>query len=594
MKKNILTLITLTSVIALSSCNKFLDRKPLDASASSTFLSNQSEMEQGLIGTYASAMWVFPNNTPMLFAVEACTDLAMKRGGNAEDNIAMGDAGPFLFNNSMPITCWNQAYKLVQRANQQIAGMENGKASVSVATFNRIKAEAQVLRAWGYYHLMGWFGDVPYYKTMPGVDEVLNASKTPVATIVADLYKDLDEAAAAFDAAGVSPVQALGRVNKGVALGLKAKLAMLIKDYRTAATVAKVIIDAGNYSLNPSYQNLFSLAGQNGNAGREILFIQTYPLDVNEPQNWGPILGVPRQVTNSQSSHFPSQQLVDQFEGKDGQRIDASIIYNPASPRLNRDNRLKWSIYMPGDTMVHYSSKTAALPYNNLRERTIFDIYANVRRKFNWNTGVYDNVITNNDWIGAQAAGIQWAVSATGNIGGVGYVWNKYNDTTQYTFESRVGFILMRYADILQTYAEAKIELNELDATVTTAINLVRARAGQPSIVLGSQTAMRTIIRRERAAEFSGEGLRLFDLRRWDIYAKANSFPVVGAALNPLVAPANPTFDADNVPTYTTSINDRIRFRVQTRNNTNVKYRLWPIPQSEIDNNPKIIQNTGW
>lgn len=594
MKKNILTILTVTSVIALGSCNKFLDRKPLDASASSTFLSNQSEMEQGLVGTYASAMWVFPNNTPLLFAVEASTDIAMKRGGNAEDNIAMGDAGPFLFNNSLPITCWNQAYKLVQRANQQIAGMENGKASVSITTFNRIKAEAQVLRAWGYYHLIGWFGDVPYYKIMPGVDEVLNATRTPVATIVADLYKELDAAAAAFDAAGVSPVQVLGRVNKGVALGLKAKLAMLIKDYRTAATATKAIIDGGNYSLNPSYQNLFSLAGQNGNAGREILFIQTYPLDVNEPQNWGTIIGVPRQVTNSQSSHFPSQQLVDQFEGKDGLRIDESIIYNPATPRLNRDNRLKWSVYMPGDTMVHYASKTAALPYNNLRERTIFDIYANVRRKFNWNTGVYDNVTTNNDWIGAQAAGIQWQVSATGSIGGVGYCWNKYNDTTQYTFESRVGFILMRYADILQTYAEAKIELNELDATVTSAINSIRARAGQPAILLGSQSAMRTIIRRERAVEFAGEGLRLFDLRRWDIYAKANSFPVVGAALNPLVVPASPTFDADNVPTYSSSINDRIKFRAQTRNNSNVKYKLWPIPQSEIDNNPKITQNTGW
>jgi len=594
MKKYILTILIITTVIALSSCNKFLDRKPLDASASSTFLSNQSEMEQGLIGTYAAAMWAFPNNTPLLFAVESSTDMAMKRGGNAEDNIAMGDAGPFLFNNSVPVTCWNQAYRLVQRANQQIAGMENGKASVTITTFNRIRAEAQVLRAWGYYHLMGWFGNVPYYKTMPGVDEVLNASRTPVATIVADLYKDLDEAVAAFDAAGTSPVQALGRVNKGVALGLKAKLAMLIKDYRTAATASKVVIDGGNYSLNPSFQNLFSLAGQNGNAGREILFIQTYPLDVAFPENWGPILGVPRQVTNSQSSHFPSQQLVDQFEGRDGQRIDASVVYNPATPRLNRDNRLRWSVYMIGDTMVHFASRTAALPYNNLRERTIFNVYANIRRKFNWNTGVYDNVTTNNDWIGAQAAGIQWQVSATGSIGGVGYVWNKYNDTTQYTFESKVGFILMRYADILQTYAEAKIELNELDATVTTAINLVRTRAGQPAIALGSQTAMRSVIRRERAVEFASEGLRLFDLRRWDIYAKANSFPVVGAALNPAVVPAIPTFDDDNVPTYTSSINDRIRFRGQTRNNSNIKYRLWPIPQSEIDNNPKLVQNTGW
>jgi hypothetical protein len=585
---------TLLAAFAISSCNKFLDRKPLDASSSATFLSNQAEMEQGLIGTYASAMWVIANNTPMHFAIESSTDMAIKRGGNAEDLIAMGDGGPFLVNNAICISSWNQAFKLVQRANQQIVGMENGKANVSAVVYNRIKAEAQVLRAWGYFHLMTWFGDVPYYKAMPSVDEVLKAERTPVATIVADLYKDLDEATAAFEAAGTSPVQTIGRVNRGVALGLKAKLAMLIKDFRTAATATKTLIDGNQYGLNPSYQNLFSLNGQTANVSREILFAQTYPNDVNEPQNWMAVIGVPRQVTNSQSSHFPSQNLVDQFEGKDGQRIDVSTVYDPANPRLNRDNRLKWSVYMPGDTMVHFASKTAALPYNNLRERTVFNIYSNTRRKFNWNTGVYDNVNTNNDWIGAQAAGIQWQVSATGNIGGVGYVWNKYNDSTQYTFESRVGFILMRYADILLTYAEAKTELNELDATVLSAINLVRARAGQPAAVSGSQTAMRTLIRRERAVEFAGEGLRLFDLRRWDIYEKANSGPVVGISLDPAVPAAKPTFDDDNIPSYTASVNQRIRFRNQTRNNSNTKYKLWPIPQAEIDNNSKIKQNLGW
>jgi starch-binding outer membrane protein, SusD/RagB family len=592
MKKYTVLLLT-SAALALGACQKFLDRKPLDASSSTTFLSNQAEMEQGLVGVYASSMWSIANNTPMHYAIESSTDLALRRPGNADDQVALGDGG-FLFNNSLPISCWNAAYRLVQRANQQIAGMENGKAAVNATVYNRIKAEALVLRAWGYYHLMGWFGDVPYYRTMPGVNEVLGASRTPVATIVADMYKDLDEATAAFDAAGTPAVQALGRVNKGVALGLKAKIAMLIKDYRTAATASKAIIDGAQYALNPSFPALFNSPGQTANAGREIMFIQMYPTDVNEPQNWMTVIGVPRQVTNSQSSHFPSQQLVDQFEDRQGNRIDASLTYDPANPRLNRDRRLFWTLYMPGDTMVHYASKTPILPYNNLRERTVFNIYSNIRRKFNWNTGAWDNVTGNNDWIGAQAAGIQWQVSATGSIGGVGYVWNKYNDTTQYTFESKVGFILMRYADILLTYAEAKVELNEIDGTVTSAINTVRTRAGQPATLLASQTALRTLVRRERAVELGGEGHRLFDLRRWDIYGKANSFNVVGAALDPAVVPARPTFDIDNVPDYSASTNQRIRFRAQIRANTNVKYKLWPIPQSEIDNNPKLTQNTGW
>lgn len=594
MKKIIYIPIVLLA-IAAGGCNKFLDRKPLDASSASNFLSNQDEMEQSLNGVYAAAFWVFPNNTPLLFAVEASTDIALKRGGNQEDVAALGDAGPFLVNNTLVNTCWSQGYKLVQRANQHIVGMENGKDAVPATIYGRIRAEALVLRAWSYFHLMYMFGDLPYYKAPPTVEELLSATRTPVATIVADLYKDLDEAAAAFDAAGTPAVQTMGRVNKGVALGLKAKLAMLIKDYRTAATATKAIIDGGQYGLNPSYTNLFLLSGQQTNAGREIMFNQTYPTDILDPQNWMMVISVPRQVTNSQSSHFPSQALVDRFEGRDGLRIDASAVYDPANPRINRDRRLAWTIYMPGDTMVYNSNKTPILPYVQPKEKTIFNIYSNVRRRFNWNTNVFDNVTGNNDWIGAQAAGIQWQVSATGNIGGVGYVWRKYIDSTQYVWETKTGYILMRYADILLTYAEAKIELNEIDATVTNAINLVRQRAGQPATTLTSQASLRQLVRRERVVELAGEGHRLFDLRRWDIYGKANSGPIVGAALDPAVAPARPVFDADDVPDYSTSINQRIRFRNQTRNNSNPKYKLWPIPQFEIDANPTgMTQNPGW
>ena len=594
MKKHIY-LPLLALLLGVTGCEKFLDRKPLDASSASNYLATADEMELGLNGVYASAFWVFPNNTPLMFSVEASTDLAIKRGGNAEDFVAMGDGGPFLINNALVNTCWNQSFKLVQRANQQLTGMENGRTNVSAATFARIRAEALVLRAWAYFNLMYMFGDVPWYNKAPGVDEVLKASRTPVATIVAELYKDLDEAAAGFVTAGAQPVIANGRVNIGVALGLKAKLALLIKDHRTAATASKAVIDLNQYGLNPSYPALFMLSGQAANTNREIMFNMTYPTDLANPQNWGPILGVPRQVTNSQSSHFPTQALVDRFEGSDGLRIDQSAVYNRTNPRINRDPRLKWTIYMPGDTMAYRTLLTPSLPYVNPMERTIFNIHTNVRFRWNWSTQRYDNIAGNNDWIGAQAAGIQWQVSATGNIGGVGYVWRKYIDSTQYIWEHKTGYINMRFADILLLYAEAKTELGEVDATVLTAVNRVRNRVGQPSVTTTSPAQLRQIIRRERVVELAGEGHRLFDLRRWNIYETANSGPVVGFALNPAVAPANPTFDANEVPDYGASINDRIRFRNQTRANNNAKYKLWPIPQFEVDANPTgMTQNPGW
>ena len=315
------------------------------------------------------------------------------------------------------------------------------------------------------------------------------------------------------------------------------------------------------------------------------MFNHTFPTDILDPQNWIAVITIPRQVGTAQSSHFPSQQLVDKFETTDGLRIDASPRYNPAQPSRNRDNRLRWTVYMPGDTMVHNTAKAPSLPYVQPKERTIFNIYSNQRYKFNWTTNKYDTLASNIDWLNYLTS--PWFAGATGSSGGVGYVWRKYVDSTQYSWETKTGYILMRYAEILLTYAEAKIELNQIDATVTSAINLVRQRAGQPPVTAVSQAALRQIVRRERAVELAGEGLRLYDLRRWDIVLTAMNGPVVGAAKDPADVPATPVLDADDVPNYSNSVSKRIATRAQTRNNV-AKHKLWPIPQGELDKDKNL------
>jgi len=591
--KKISSILLFTAVLVASGCNKFLDRQPLDSASSATFMQTEAEMNLALNGVYAAAFWQFPNNTPLLFAIESTTDLAIKRTGNAEDQVAMGDGGPFLIGNSLPGTSWNQAYKLVTRANIMLDGMTKGQGNVSAARYARLRAEALVLRAWGYYHIMGWFGDPVYFRKPLDPSEYETIGRTKVATVVADLYRDLDEAATGFDQSSAAPVIEYGRVNKGVALGLKARLAMLIKDYATAKAATQTVISSNAYGLNPRYTDLFMLAGQRSNVNRELMYVQTYPTDILNPQNWLCVLTIPRQVGTSQSSHFPSQQLVDLYEGRDGQRIDQSTVYNQAAPSQNRDRRLAWTVYMQGDTMVHNTAKSPSLPYVQPKERTIFNIYSNTRFKFNWNTNQFNAVASNIDWIGFLAS--PWFAGTTGSSGGVGYVWRKYVDSTQYSWETKTGYINMRYAEILLTYTEAKIELGETDATVLSAINAVRSRAGQPAVTGGSAAELRNLVRRERAVEFAGEGLRLIDLRRWDLYAVANSMPVVGVSLNPADPAERPSFDANGLPVYSAaSITKRLKTRAQTRVNTNPKYKLWPIPQGEIDKNKNITQNPGW
>ena len=97
--------------------------------------------------------------------------------------------------------------------------------------------------------------------------------------------------------------------------------------------------------------------------------------------------------------------------------------------------------------------------------------------------------------------------------------------------------IIIRLADVMLMYAEAKIELNQIDQSVLDAINKVRARAykvdytettSYPAITVTDQTALRKIIRRERRVELAFEGLRYYDLIRWRIAKKALNMPNCG------------------------------------------------------------------
>ena len=102
------------------------------------------------------------------------------------------------------------------------------------------------------------------------------------------------------------------------------------------------------------------------------------------------------------------------------------------------------------------------------------------------------------------------------------YDWSKHlaNDW----WSSATTFI-MRYPEVLLTYAEAKAMSSGIDASVYDAINQVRKRAGLADLPTGlSQTAFKDAVIAERGWEFAGEnGQRWFDLVRTEIVAKANT-----------------------------------------------------------------------
>lgn len=547
----------------MSGCNKFLDRAPLSAPATGTFLNNENEINVSLTAVYGSIKWEF-GLVPYQSGSEGWTDLAILRANE------LGE-GTFDTYNAHPAAIWSFAYTTIQRANTMLDGMVKAKPSVAPATYNRMEAEARVLRAWAYFYLTAMFGDAPLITKPLQPAEFYNQKRAPKQEVVKFIYDELDAASQSLD--WMPAVR--GRVSKSVALGLKARTALYNKDYAVAADAARQVIDKSGLSLNPRYQDLFTRSGQKPNAGNEIMLEILYTDALAGSITYLP-LGNCSRAAGGQSGRFPTQRLVDQFECTDGKRIDESPLYDPQKPSKNRDLRLKYTVALPGDTL---SMNNTTFVYDIYKSSTSF-------KNADGSWSVKGNADYDNAFGPAKS--------------GVGYLWTKYTMTDENVFLAKVSFILMRYAEVLLTYAEAKIEQGQLDATVTAAINKVRQRAGQPPVpaaIETDQNEMRKLIRRERTVEFAVEGFRWLDIRRWGIADLVMPGKVVGIAKSPAAMPPVPNFkktaahDLNSIPDYTGQLD--LRYTRETRFWT-PKLMLLPVPQAERDINPGLTQNEGW
>ena len=143
-----------------------------------------------------------------------------------------------------------------------------------------------------------------------------------------------------------------------------------------------------------------------------------------------------------------------------------------------------------------------------------------------------------------------------------------------------INIILIRYAEVLLTYAEAKIEADQIDQSVADAINEVRQRADvnmPPLTAIGSREEMRDIVRHERMVELAFEGLRYIDIRRWKIAENVIPGKLYGM-------------------TYTDDSGTLQTIQIQSFEKTFDKSRdyLWPVPQKERDINSALTQNPNW
>lgn len=268
------------------------------------------------------------------------------------------------------------------------------------------------------------------------------------------------------------------------------------------------------------------------------------------------------------SSIVPTYQLVDTYEMKSGLTIDeAGSDYDPIHPFKGRDPRLGMSIIYPG---ANYIANDGTQQVFNTLDKTV-------------NGSSNTNYMTSAD-----------------NASKTGLTWSKYlAPITQYSDIWKTGAcpIVFRYAEVLLTWAEAENELNGPSRDVYEKINAVRARAGMPDVnetKYGTKEKLRELIRRERAVEFAGEGIRRADILRWKTDdGKMLAEKVLNGRLERRIGTVDMQ-GTDPETRATINVDASAEDKLIEERKFEPKNRYFPFGQSILDKNPKLVQNEGY
>lgn len=586
MKKLLFNIIPGIIVIMLAGCSDFLDKTSSDYS-SSGFYQSEAAIKSGAEGVYNYLYMELGYAIPFNISLDHYTGMAFERN----ENTTVGAGGGLNPDNNEVKTFWNKLYIVIARANSVIYGSKEYIDGLG-DNARQYLAEVKVLRAFAYYNLIATYGDVPFF-TDPVTIEQYKETRVSREDILDFILTDLEESASALPWIATSR----GRVDKAVAYGLKARAALLggslnyrgqgTDYFRISAEAAGKVI--GQRSLAQSFDDLFNITGQaKADVRNEILWELMYS-DQGIKKTHVVAFGQVSRNTGQTGRH-PSMLLADTYECIDGKRIDESSLYDPRYPQKNRDPRFHSTLWMHGDT--------ATVNNGNL-VRQIINAYDIEAQFYDFSSNTW--YLANNADINSSAA---WASFCNA---GVGYIWAKFsNETAENISAQSCNIPIMRYAEVLLTYAEAKIELNELDNTVYDAINQVRNRVAMPDVSadrIGNQDKMRQLVRRERKVEFALEGLHHVDMRRWGIGDLENGQPTYGLPLPEIGYEGLTSTDIPNFKTSErTDLNDipnydayKSKLKVRDRNRFwNKKFELWPVPQLERDRNPNLSQNEGY
>ncbi len=581
-------LIYAAGLLSLASCKKnLLDTTSYTQEGDSQMWTTDNLTDQGMAGVYAALRLNIDASSASgneLYQLDRYGVTGMTRDADA---LQTGTITP---SSSMFSDNWKQLYDGIQRANNAIVNIPLKSPSAD-AKKARYIAESKFLRAYFYMRLNQLWHGVPVYLKPFSADEATKGRETEDSVwrvVVNDLTDAINETNLPVKYSKGNADY--GHITKGAAYALRGKAYLYMKNYPAAIADFAQVQAAGYTLFNGDYKLLFKEANEQSD---EMIFsIQNIAV-----QNFGSttqfFCGNRSSFGSCWNTYLVSPVVVDLYENADGSKFD----WNQVIPGFSSLTVAQREVYFfrDGLTTSEISSASARgldmtkyLPSGN--EARIKAAYANRDPRLG------ANVITPYaEYLGVNGSANQIYVSRWPFRSNTTPTWDLATDTKAYYYYLHRKFVyegatetinraygptdfpVIRFADVLLMWAEA---LNEqsFNQQSLDLVNKVRARVGMPALqntdaskptYVADQTAMRERIRNERRVEFVNEGINFFDELRWKTWKEKTFAP--GAGIQQIWG--------GNVVNYSWK-GDYIY--------------SWPIPQSEIERNPNLIQNPGW
>lgn len=530
------------AVLGTTSCVD-LDRYPLEELSDKSFWRSPDDAEKAVSNLYTSLPYWDVDD-----AINS--DDAVHGIKWAAGNISKGVYDPQDFG-------WKGNYAAIRKANIVLSKV-NLIPNYDGEKKNRVLGQAYFFRALQYFNLIRSYGDVPYVDKPLSLSDQEGIVRTPREEVYGKVMQDFDKAIEYLPKSWSA--SEYGRVTKGAALAMKARAALYYGKWDVAAESAKKVMDLNEYNLydeqnTGKYQELF---WEKADGCKEFILVKQF----KEAENSWFLIGWEAFPTKGWGGINPTQSLVDAFEDIEGAPIAKSTLYDPKKPFEKRDPRLEVNVLHHGETLYGVTINVAPLK-------------------------------------SAAPTGIGQHGDATAT----GYYQQKWLDPSidpsSKGWDMGKDAVLIRYAEVLLTYAEAKNELSPLDDEAFKAVNAVRKRVGMPELqktdaskptYCGTQDDLRQRIRNEWRVEFALEGgKRQWDIRRWGIAKKVLNEPFLGLKYKLVDSPDAKEGDGGKICILYEGENVKL---------TGSKYEdhnyVYPIPQEERDLNPALTQNPGY